>query len=310
MRTPIALAITVALLAAAGCIQSPSDNPASRAAALVEGDWRDVDSSAQMSARERTGEGTEDCASGGGVCAYRSWRIEGEIALDSLPVHLETVSGSIDVVAGKGDAWSMDVIIEARGATAAEAMRHAKAIRFDWSHRDSGGHHLEAVATFPRESGEHHESASIVLTMPESVVLELSAENVNGGIEVRDVRTDGLSLQLVNGGTNIKAAVTSVAIEAVNGGIEARLTPTASGRISIDSVNGGIELYLPENGDRGYDVEAESVNGGVDIRLDDGTTAQPDESRQTFRTDGFESRAIQTHVAVETVNGGVDVSPD
>lgn len=307
------LALLVATLLLAGCIAPPDpEGPAARSS----------NAGGDMTAKESKQEKTELCRSGvdivggGQFCAERRLVMEGDIlGVSRLEVDLSTFNGGINLGTSDEGSWGMEVVLRARGTTEEEAKRNLDRIQFSWSHVDGGTHFLMAKASYEgRESGY---SASIAAELPRSILMQVVARTTNGAIEVEGVRTDGLSAQTTNGAVQIMADVTQVDVQTTNGAVDAKLRPTASGRISLTTTNGALALEVPEGRTHGYDVEGRTTNGKVDISLKDGQVrrSQPSnpyydpQNDAQFKTEGYEERSIQSLVRLKSVNGAVTVRP-
>lgn len=321
-RPVLILAVSLVSLALAGCIEIPgagtsdvNDTSPSGGAATT----KVHSASGPMTATERREDATSGCGGGSGACALRRVTVTGDVtSLQSLEVELRTVNGQVKLVGGEGTAWRMVATLSARGGSQEQAQRALEDLRFTWDHEEGGQHFLEAVARFEGRHPDVSRSASIEVTLPRSLLLRVVADTTNGGIDVSGVRTDGLAADTTNGGIRVDAEVAQVDLSTTNGDVEAWLRPTASGRISLETTNGGISLEVPEDAQRGYDLEGSTTNGVVEIRLRDGTLGPcpqgsqyytPPCNHRTFKTGGYDARAVKSQVTLETTNGGVTVSP-
>lgn len=308
--------VCVLALAFAGCISAPGD-PGSEAARAEPRDG----GPARM-----TGAESEERAGGlcGGLgvfggepyCATRVVTVTGSISgLPLLEITLETFNGNVRISPGKEGAWGLVAKIEARGRDAADAEQKLDAVEFSWEHEERGRHFLHAEAS---ANGGEGVSASLEVSMPRSLLLEVVARTSNGNVAFDGGRTDGLALATSNGGISVEADATNVDLRTSNGGIDAKLRPTGSGRISASTSNGGIKVALAEDATRGYDLEGTTSNGEVEIDLRDGQKGDcpkgseyytPPCTHRTFRTSGFDERAIQSRVTLSTSNGSINAEP-
>src|SRR5581483_8108483 len=103
----------------------------------------------------------------------------------------------------------------------------------------------------------------------------------------------GLSAQSTNGAVSINADVTQVSLETTNGQIDATLRPTASGRIGAETTNGLVEIGL-KDGDLGPCPQGSQYY-------------TPPCNERTFKTHGFDQRAIQEIVSATGTNGRIVV---
>lgn len=303
---PRTLALLAIALFAAGCLgPGPygSEDSVDPSTIPDDGDGRG------MSATETVAESVEECRSGGkggNLCATRTVTVVGGIRnLTSLEVSLEAVNGGIEIVQAPGNGWKLVATLTARGQTEEDALANLDDIEFSWNHRNGRAHVVEAHAFPPDGTGY---GGAFQLILPESLVLRVTASTVNGGVEVR-ANTDAAALETVNGGLTLVGEAQQATLDTVNGGIVAHLTLTKSGRISAETTNGGIELVLVESERHGYAVEGETSNGEVAISLRDGAVSGSEKESRSFRTEGYESRAIQATAVLETTNGDIVVRP-
>jgi DUF4097 and DUF4098 domain-containing protein YvlB len=232
-----------------------------------------------------------------------------------MDVDLKAVNGHVSVKQGGSGSWSLKAVLKAHGATQEEANANLEHVVFSWRHTDGSSHFVQAEA---REDGSNcrcNAQGDIDVTLPTGLVMVVTAETTNGAVGVQG-RTDGLSVQTVNGAVNVDADVTQVSLETTNGQIQATLRPTASGRISATTTNGQVALSLPEDAQRGYDVSGRTTNGQVSIQLKDGDLGPcpsgsqyytPPCNERSFKTHGYDQRAIRSQVSATGTNGQIVV---
>lgn len=315
---PVVAALLLPLLA--GCISLPEDSDAATGQPLPPADER-IDG---MTAEETKVDTVEPCDSGGGIqlppgnaCAKRVLTVTGRSGVASLPVDLSTVNGAVAIVAGTGDAWSFVAEIHVRALTE-DAARKGLDSAWSWSHEESGAHHLRAAPTPASTSpavdslGATLVGASYQVVLPAWTTLDVAIATTNGAVAVTGFAMDGLDVETSNGAIAVAGQTPSASLVTDNGGIDAILTPIASGTYAMKTTNGRIALGVPEDRAHGYDASAKTTNGNIDFELSDGDTEEtnaPASSTATFKTHGYESRTIQTRIEAETTNGGIDVSP-
>lgn len=313
-RLPFLLALSLLSLAFAGCIEAPFGDKDLDATGNAT--TREVGGDARMSAREEKRESAGSCSRG--YCIEQTVKVTGAIQdIPLLEASLSTLNGGVKVTAGPEGQWSMDAKLTSKASSKEAAEAAMRDLVFTWSHEAGGEHLLDAKADFRGRHDGVERGADISVVMPRSLVLRLVAETTNGGVAVSGVRTDGLSAETTNGGIDVDASVTQVSLGTTNGAIEARLSPTGSGRIHAETTNGGIALSLPEDEAHGYDLEGGTTNGEVSIKLRDGEVGPCPEGSQyytppcnhrTFKTKGYDQRSIRAQVNLETTNGGIDVA--
>lgn len=307
--------IALALAALAGCIDPPQD-PDGRDAQPVAGD-------ATMTASETSTEKSELCTEGLDLgsedrfCAERVVTVTGRLSgIARLDVGLETFNGAILVEGSNDDAWGLTAILRARGATAEDAMTALDDIGFRWAHEDARGHFVEVVAE--HDGSTESRSASIELSMPRAVVMQLAAATSNGDVTMDGGRADALALTTSNGDIHASGEASQVALTTSNGEIDAALTPLGAGRWSLVTSNGEIALAVPEGPTFGYEMEGTTSNGEVDFSLRDGTKGPcpqgseyytPPCNHRTFETSDFARRDVRVSVELVTSNGAINVGP-
>lgn len=313
MQLPVlTLGVLVVATALSGCLAS-SVEPAALPGAQQRGD---------MTAEES--EATDEGMEGGRYYAERAVTVQGTMTLDTLPADLSTVNGNIDVAGKEGEAWSAVFTLRGEGASPEAARENLERITLEWSHTDGSRHFLGAAITMerPEESGPSigplqlpnlvqvgttgSQSGHIAVVLPSGVLASLAARTVNGNLGLAGLRTDVLELETTNGNVDAEAGIASAELAATNGNLGLRLTPWRSGAVGGSTTNGNVALEVPEDARHGYDVEARTTNGRAEVGLRDGQRGGGEE-RVTFRTDGFESREIQTRIVAESVNGNVAV---
>lgn len=307
----VALALVAAALAA-GCIQPSDPSVADSPPPNTHNDG------GNMTAREQVANAT--CSGNGGskpFCASRTVSVSGALSgIAKMDVDLKTTNGHVNVRQSGSSSWSLVAVLKAYGATQEEANANVARITYSWRHTDGSSHFLQAEARQPDDC-QCNAQASIDATLPTGLAMVVTAETTNGAIDVEG-KTDGLSAHTTNGAISANADVTQVALATTNGRIDATLRPTASGRISATTTNGQVELSLPEDAQRGYDVTGRTTNGAVTISLKDGDLGPcpqgsqyytPPCNERTFKTHGYDQRAIQTGVSASGTNGQIVVKP-
>lgn len=309
MRPLVAL-LPVALLLA-GCI-APPEQDVDRSSTPPPPEER-IDG---MTAQETKTDRAVDCggSSTPGACAERDLLVTGRIGVGQLPVDLRSSNGVIVLQAGEGDAWSFHAVVRVRAASASEA-RDALDTAWTWTHEENGQHVLKAgpaptalslnlplLPTAPRVVAARYE-----VTLPAWVLVDVKARTSNGGVTVTGVRAESLDAESSNGAIVLQGRAKDVRAQTSNGAIEVLLAPSGSGKVDLGTSNGPIQLTLLEDAAHGYDLKAETSNGRVTILLQDGVVEQ-EKSSASFRTSGYESRSVQTTVALETSNGAITVT--
>ncbi len=303
------VAVLVLMTAFAGCITAPDDDSTFSAAGEPQNTTqREVDSDESMTATERVTDSEGKCTDGSNKqCAWRTIAISGSLGLDALPVSLQTFNGPILVNTGKAGEWSFEGVLRARGETVDEAREALSHISFSWGHVERGSHVFHAVAKNTARNSNHGEGASLKLTLPATLVAELSATTTNGPITV-SVPTNGLAVQATNGPIEVSGSVVNVALTTTNGPISASVVPAASGSISLRTTNGVASLRVPESDKHGYDADATTTNGGASISLGDGKMTTDKPTHKHFTSNDYDSRTIQSQVRVASTNGQVSIS--
>lgn len=248
-------------------------------------------------------------------CAERRIELKGEIdGVAKMDVALSTFNGAVKLTADGGNDWRVIATLHARGATEADARARLDQIKWTFEHQDGESHFLEARAE--KEGDASNLGASLEVTVPSSIVYVVVAATSNGAVEAKGLKTDGLSLATSNGAVVVDAESTQVNIGTSNGAIDAKLRPSASGRTTLATSNGAITLRVPEDAERGYDLDATTSNGEVAIALKDGKASEcptneyytPPCNHREFTTNGYSSRDVQQLVTLGSSNGQIEVS--
>lgn len=274
--------------------------------------------------------------------ASRVITLEGQITLAELPVVLSNVNGEIEVTTGEDDRYSLVANLTGWGSSPEQAREERSQMSFTWDAGVPGERQLLAQVEHDNDEDDAglldggYGEASLVLTVPADVALDLQATSTNGEILVEGLDALAVRAQTTNGEITLEdieapvvhAGTTNALIEAdvagtslasfdtTNGEIDATVTPAEDGEIQADTTNGKITVLVPETSDWGYDVEASTTNGRASIGLEDGDKRTSEDGDEAwFITHNFEDRAIQTDVVVDSTNGDVHVgqaesSPD
>lgn len=348
------LALTL-LLVSAGCITLPDESVDS---ASTDADTRSPlppQATGTMTAEETVEDGSAGPCINRGIslpglalsCITRTITVAGELDLASLPVGLATSSTDIAVAAGEEGSWSLVLLLESAGPTAAEARRGLDTVSLIWSHETPTGYALEAEVQREQDPSADVR-ADLALLLPPSVVYGLTIGTSSGDVEVSGLRLRGAGIATSSGDIELssvsgdrlfvstnsgdvelhKAAFPIVVLEASSGDLDfdlegASLTigtssgditgsfsTTATGTIEIGSSSGDIELDLAESARRGYQLQAATTSGDIEIGLRDGKAeVNEDEDRASFVTDGFARRDIRTIVTLSATSGDITVAP-
>lgn len=140
-------------------------------------------------------------------------------------------------------------------------------------------------------------SVSYEISVPRS--MQISADNVNGSVEVSDV-SGQIDLDTTNGKIVVNRCSGSVDASTTNGAISVELTSVESGReMTFETTNGRISLTVPPT--LAADINAATTNGSVrsDLPL---TTSRFSRTsiKGTLNGGGPEIR-------LRTTNGGIDI---
>lgn len=322
LARPLPLLALALALTLAGCIQAPEElsdefEPAAAAPPpdAIEGMTAEVVQTDAIVACE--GGGILASAS---ACAERVLEVHGRIGIEALPVDLAAPNGQVTLSPSAGDAWSFLATVRVRGLTEEQA-REGLDSAWAWSHEGPDGHALVAGPTGvgdgspigPVPLGAQVERATYEVTLPSWLFLEvLRIEATNGGFVATGFDLGEVDIETTNGEIVLAGSAKDVRIKTTNGGINLVVAPSASGVFEMETTNGQILLTLPEGRSRGYDLDAATTNGQIEILLQDGhadVQAEPGSNRASFRTKSYESRAIQTTVALSTTNGQIVVAP-
>lgn len=136
------------------------------------------------------------------------------------------------------------------------------------------------------------------ILVPASIAATLTT--VNGGV-VADGLAGSVALESVNGPLEATHLSALRKAETVNGGVTLRLTSLPAQGSRVETVNGGVTVHMPPA--QAANLSVRTVNGGITV---DGFAAESDRER---RRRHYESRVNGggPTLRIETVNGGVKV---
>lgn len=307
----LARSILLALLALAplaGCITVDdlpgrlADDERQLAGASTPPEMRDVASpgedDAWMTAEESVAE--EEALAPGlppWYAATRVHTIEGDLALDALPVLLSTTAGDVTVSVGESGRWRLVATLEGRGLTAEDARRDRDRFSFSWAHEDAGEHFVQGVVAredAPTAAGPVTLGAftlgraTLALTVPPEVALALAIGTSSGDVSVEGVRGSSASLDTSSGDVTASGiAFHSIEIGASSGDVrvgDATLrfltVGVSSGDVtldvagveeaSVDASSGDVEATLAPARDGSLVVGTSS--GDVRVRVPEDAT--------------------------------------
>lgn len=254
-------------------------------------------------------------------CAERDLTASGRVGVDKLPIGLVATNGGVSIRAGEGDAWSFHAVVRVSAPTQDMATQ-ALDTAWTWSHQKDGTHRLDAgPATTPAPAptpttlpvgttpGAQVVSTKYEVIVPSWILVDtLGVKGDNGGVIASGIHAGKVDLRTTNGGVSFTGSAADVTMSATNGGAAVALTPSATGRVELETVNGGVSATLRLDGDRAIDADGKSQNGGVTMNLHDGSYSANERTHKHYRSDGFDSAAIQTTLVAKTTNGGIVVT--
>lgn len=307
MRFPLALTLAFVIVTS-GCIKLEEENATTPTKATAP-----APAAERMDGRESKQESVTVCPGGLSLpspqlyCAKRIVTVSGSIQVNDLPVVLATFNGNVDLSPGATGGWNLTATLETRAESEAEARERLNEIDYSWSHFDGDDHFIKAIAKKTTQSSGYY-AARLELKLPSSIPLVLTASTSNGDIVVQGFRADQQVLSTSNGDITVNGDFQTAVLSTSNGNVHATLTPVASGAITISTSNGNIDLAVPEDGQRGYDIDASTSNGKVNVSMRDGTTTGERATHKHFTSTDFAGRAIQVQGTLSTSNGDVDLS--
>ena len=208
------------------------------------------------------------------------------------------VNGNVEVRAGNGDAFAIDVYEK---GTEAGLQRYY----VDYSQSSIAGNKTISLIVRDNMSGiptNSQYSADIIVTVPGNMSYSMNLADVNGDIMSGPFYGTKSVMTNVNGRITSAFSADEATFSDVNGDVDVTTSKTA-GRINADNVNGGIEVSVPE--DAGYSLSAHVVNGGIVVPAHLNTT---ENSRFAVigSTPGYAGNGLRLDLT--TVNGRIAVN--
>ena len=223
MRRPLLLS-ALALLALAGCTQSPATASFAWEGTLDEQAW------------------------------IRIRNMNGRVEVRRSPDDRVVVGATVKT-GGRAATWVRDSADD--GMTFCVVFGDAKR---DCDRLGKGNPSSGLVALIQRlfNGGGGDASVRYVLYVPARARVDV--RTVNGAIDLQTVARD-FKAHTINGKVTVVAVTSGVDIEAVNGSIDARLDLEGDGDVVLKTVNGSVTAELPASVDG--DVKLATVNGSV-----------------------------------------------
>lgn len=246
-----------------------------------------------------------------------------DASADRATVDLGTVNGAVTVTRGGSNAH-LEATLKAHGDTEQEARDRLQGMDVDQSAATAAG--VLDYSAHGTVSGNQWNNRSIGLHLRLPSILDaLDVQITNGAVTVDDFQGGDWDLSTVNGAVDVEGAtvrsldagtsngrvtldatVDDLDASASNGQIVADLRAAASGSWDLSTTNGAIELTVPEDADRGYDATASTTNGAITFDFQETEEVGQQSSKDRHeRTTGYDGRAIQTTVDLDTVNGNI-----
>jgi DUF4097 and DUF4098 domain-containing protein YvlB len=180
-----------------------------------------------------------------------------------------------------------------------------KALHVDLTPKDGG---LAIFAHYPKDGSggfwdlitgtRSNANVKFEVTVPRA--MNLSIENVNGGLYISDVR-GRMNLETTNGKIEVINCAGRLDAETTNGSIRAQLTGVDAGQpMSLETTNGRISVALPAT--FGARVDAATTNGRITTELPIATTMIDKTAlRGTLNGGGADLK-------LRTTNGSIEIS--
>ena len=153
------------------------------------------------------------------------------------------------------------------------------------------------------DHGDHHDrngDVSVHFTVSLPAGVKVDAATVNGGVGVRDVRSE-VRANTVNGAVSVQSASGPVNASTINGSLRVRVDALQNaGDMRLSTVNGSAVLEVPASLDA--DVEMGTTNGRIETDFPMTVTGRID-PRHLRTTLGKGGRRLE----LETTNGDVEL---
>lgn len=253
--------------------------------------------------------------------------LTGDVTQGSLDFMVRNYNGVIFVETWDSPEYKIDLHIEARANTDAKAQENLEKLKEELTDTIQGGSQQVSLEFDNPFSEWTFYSITITVFLPEDVLNELDLQTSNGAIFITDVICDTAILDTSNGmiefdgleAVVIDASTSNgkitgllqgeeVDLSTSNGSVDLNLPCTISGEYKIDTSNGGISITVPDAGNIGYDIDADTSLGNINVNLDNLDYTRNEDKHVSAKTEGYDSRAIQIVLEVETSIGGIDIN--
>ncbi len=242
--------------------------------------------------------------------------------LKGADITLDTTNGFVTLAGTRSSGYALTATLEGRGDSESEARERLDALGVDIG--DAGG--LSITGTNSDHPDWQGRSVSLDVSVPSNVG-HIDIDTTNGFVTLEDLDADNVNVDTLNGFVEGTMAAHDVHVTSSNGFITwvgdvadfivstsnafvtVDVRPIASGTWDIDTLNGAIHLTLVEDASRGYDIRGSTTNGAIDFDFKDteevstggGFVGQ----ERHEKTVGYETRATQVSVDLDTMNGGI-----
>jgi hypothetical protein len=242
---------------------------------------------------------------------------------DRVNLDLEAANGRVEVLGWDRPGWRVFLRKKVRAASEAQARERAVEIaRLEASpsglffrERTAGwnnaGVSAEVWVPRGREYDVRAHSSNGRVVVEDLNCGQLVAETANGKVSVRGVRARSAELSTTNGSIVFAGAARPVSCRTANGSVTFCPLSGTDGTAELHTGNGSIRIWLAEESETGYAIQAQSGFGGLTVDLPRFEVRYEEKQfgRKSLRgeTAGFASKAHKWSIGAKTTNGSVRV---
>ena len=258
--------------------------------------------------------------------AQETRTLTGDLTVDGAFLDIESFNGPITVSTWNEDAYSINILIKAKGTTDGDAEDNLDEIEFDLTDTVVGGvkrlvlrHNVPITKTsiytvivevkLPEDAevSMDLDSSNGGITLSDITGGDIDLSTSNGALDFEDVTADEINAETSNGGVRgtLEAPVTYIGTS--NGGIHLSLPCTVTGRYTLKTSNAGVGLELSSSSSVGYDVDLSTSNGVIDLDLPNLDYSRDTRTSKEARTVGFSGKAVRITIDASTSNAGMNV---
>jgi hypothetical protein len=263
---------------------------------------------------------------------YSSFRAEtkesftGAMTANSVYLSVDNFNGPVSVSTWDRSEYSVELLIQAKGATTSEAERNLEDLVVDFDETVVQGQGRLVLGYGIPDTAYNKYYVQVEAFLPVDAVIDLELESSNGEISLSDVAGGKMQLYTSNGAFSfdnvyaerIHAETSNGAISGdleapdayistSNGAIDLTLPCTTTGEYFLRTSNGHVDLRVSSSSGVGYDLDSSTSNGAINIDLPNLEYSVDRKTSKEARTLGFEGKEVQITIDVRSSNGNMGI---